>query len=153
MFNSSGADSELSDQSDTLVLKQLSLQDQSKRSILRHLQAIEFGRMLLEDKTIFKPKKARSEEDLFQGLRIIQRKNCSYRPTKKRRQSSSILKMRRCSSFQLEELDAEPEILKLQSEADIRSFPEMKTAESSEIDISDFYMKVPIQNPKPTLIV
>ena len=150
MFNNSFPDPESTDQSNNLVLKQLNLQDQSKRSILRHLQAIEFGKLLLEDKTIFKPRKARSEEDLFHGLRIIQRKNNCYRPAKKKRQCSSVLKMRRFSSFDFEDLYSRPEMWKLQSEADIQSTHQMKTVESCEIDVSDFYMNVPMQSLNPT---
>ena len=54
--------------------------------------------------------------------------------------------MRRFSSFDFEDLYSRPEMWKLQSEADIQSTHQMKTVESCEIDVSDFYMNVPMQS-------
>ena len=60
------------DQSDLTALKWLSLQDH-RGSYLSQTQTIDLGSLRLEDEDIHKMKKAKSDEELFQGLKIIHR--------------------------------------------------------------------------------
>ena len=136
------------DQSDLTALKWLSLQDQ-RRSYLSQTQTIDLGSLRLEDEDIIKMKKAKSDEELFLGLKIIQKKESWFKTSGKRRHSSSMMKVRRYQSMDLEDQTSDeehqPKMIRLQSEADIQDLPGLKAFESGEIDIADFYMKVPVK--------
>ena len=41
--------------------------------------------------------------------------------------------------------DVEPRVFKVPSETDVQEFPQIRTFASKDIDVSDIYVKVPIQ--------
>ena len=135
------------DQSDLTALKWLSLQDQS-RSYLSQTQTIDLGSLKLEDGDIININKAKSKEELFEGLKIVQTKECMHKTSGKRRHSSSTLKIRRNQSMDLDdqiyEMEHKPKMIRLQSEADLLSQPWLKALENGEQNIADFYLKVPV---------
>merc|ERR1711936_118950 len=137
------------DQSDLTALKWLSLHDHSRRTYLTQTQTIDLGSLRLEDDEAAKLDKTRSEEAMFHGVKIIQKKECWSRTSGKRRHSSNVLRSRRCQSMELDDQPSDeehqPKIMRLQSEADLQDFPDLKKFESEEIDIADIYMKVPVQ--------
>ena len=137
------------DQSDLAALKWLSLQDQ-RRTYLSQTQTIDLGTLRLEDEDLHHMKRAKSDEDLFQGLKIIQKKDGWYnRSSCKRRHSSSMLKVRRYQSLEAEDINSDeeqqPKMMRLQSETDLQDIPGLRSFESGEIEIADFYMKVPVK--------
>ena len=133
------------DQSHLTDLKWLSLQE-VKRNYLTQTQTLDLGTLRLEDEDI-DMKKSGSDEELFEGLKIVQKKDCWYKTGGKRRHSSSMLKIRKYQSLDVEDQTSDdehkPKLIRLQSETDLHDHHGLKYFDSEEIDISDFYMKVP----------
>ena len=133
------------DQSDLTDLKWLSLQE-AKRNYLTQTQTLDLGTLRLEDEDI-EMKKSGSDEELFEGLKIVQKKEGWYRTGGKRRHSSSMGKIRKYQSLDMEDQTSDdehkPKLIRLQSETDLLNPHGLKCFASEEIDISDFYMKVP----------
>lgn len=84
----------------------------------------DLGYLRMDDEDIHKMKKAKSEEELFQGLQIIQKTENWYRTPGKRRHSTTGLKARPCQYLglagQMEEEECKPKMVRLQSEPDIQ---------------------------------
>ena len=94
--------------------------------------------------------RSRSEQEPYPSLKIVQKKENWYktRPREKRKKTSK-LGMQKSHSMDFDDIyegDAlEPRVLKLPSETDVQEFPHIRTFESKDIDVSDIYVKVPIQ--------
>lgn len=133
------------DQSDLTDLKWLTLQE-AKRNYLTQTQTLDLGTLRLEDEDI-EMKKSGSDEELFEGLKIVQKKECWYRTGGKRRHSSNMGRIRKYQSLDMEDQTSDdehkPKLIRLQSETDLLNPQGLKCFDSEEIDISDFYMKVP----------
>ena len=133
------------DQSDLTDLKWLTLQE-AKRNYLTQTQTLDLGTLRLEDEDI-EMKKSGSDEELFEGLKIVQKKEGWYRTGGKRRHSSNMGRIRKYQSLDMEDQTSDdehkPKLIRLQSETDLLNPQGLKCFDSEEIDISDFYMKVP----------
>ena len=133
------------DQSDLTDLKWLTLQE-AKRNYLTQTQTLDLGTLRLEDEDI-EMKKSGSDEELFEGLKIVQKKEGWYRTGGKRRHSSNMGRIRKYQSLDMEDQTSDdehkPKLIRLQSETDLLNPHGLKCFDSEEIDISDFYMKVP----------
>ena len=94
--------------------------------------------------------RSKSQEEPYPSLKIVQKKEYWYRTSpKEKRNKTSKLGMRKSQSMDFDDLseydDLQPRVFKLPSETDIQEFPQIRTCESRDIDVSDIYVKVPIQ--------
>ena len=117
---------------------------------LQHMATIDLGCLHLEHEDHHMMNRSRSQEEPYPSLRIVQKKEYWYKTSpKQKRKKTSKLGMRKSQSMDFEEHyegdDVEPRILKLPSETDVQEFPQIRTFESRDIDVSDIYVKVPIQ--------
>ena len=94
--------------------------------------------------------RSRSQEEPYPSIKIVQKKECWYNTSpKEKRNKTSKLGMRKSQSMDFDVHydgdDMEPRVFKLPSETDVQGFPHIRTFESRDIDVSDIYVKVPIQ--------
>ena len=120
------------------------------RKQLQHMATIDLGSLHLEHEDHYMMNRSRSQEEPYPSLRIVQKKEYWYKTSpKQKRKKTSKLGMRKSQSMDFEEHyegdDVEPRIFKLQSETDVQGLPKIRTFESRDIDVSDIYVKVPIQ--------
>ena len=120
------------------------------RKQLQHMATIDLGSLHLEQEDHYMMSRSKSQEEPYPSLRIVQKKEYWYKtsPQEKRKKTSKI-RMRKSQSMDFEEHyegeDLEPRVFKLPSETDVQEFPQIRTFESRDIDVSDIYVKVPIQ--------
>ena len=120
------------------------------RKQLQHMATIDLGSLHLEHEDHYMMNRSRSQEEPYPSLRIVQKKEYWYKTSpKQKRKKTSKLGMRKSQSMDFEEHYegdvVEHRILKLPSETDVQEFPQIRTFESRDIDVSDIYVKVPIQ--------
>ena len=129
----------------------LSKQSRPKNS-LQHMATIDLGllELELEDHHMLKMNRSKSSEEPYPSLKIVQKKEDWFRTSpKEKRRKTSKLDLRRSQSMdfdshsECEELESK--LFKLSSETDIQEFPRMRAFESRDVDVSDIYVKVPVQ--------
>ena len=120
------------------------------RKQLQHMATIDLGCLHLEHEDHCMMSRSRSQEEPYPSLRIVQKKDYWYKTSpKQKRKKTSKLGMRKSQSMDFDDHNEgehlEPRVFKLPSETDVQEFPEIRTYESKDIDVSDIYVKVPIQ--------
>ena len=120
------------------------------RKQLQHMATIDLGSLHLEHEDHHMMSRSKSQEEPYPSLKIVQKKEYWYRTSpKEKRKKTSKLGMRKSQSMDFDDLseydDLQPRVFKLPSETDIQEFPQIRTCESRDIDVSDIYVKVPIQ--------
>ena len=119
------------------------------RKQLQHMATIDLGSLHLEHEDHYMMNRSRSQEEPYSRLKIVQKKEYWYKTSpKERRRKTSKLGMQKSQSMDFDDHyegdDKEPRVFKLPSETDIQDFPQNRTFESKDIDVSDIYVKVPI---------
>ena len=120
------------------------------RKQLQHMATIDLGSLHLEHEDHYMMNRSKSQEEPYPSLRIVQKKDYWYKTSpKQKRKKTSKLGMRKSQSMDFDDHNEgehlEPRVFKLPSETDVQEFPQIRTFESKDIDVSDFYVKVPIQ--------
>ena len=120
------------------------------RKQLQHMATIDLGSLHLEHEDHYMMSRSKSQEEPYPSLRIIQKKEYWYKTSpKQKRKKTSKLGMRKSQSMDFDEHsegeNVEPRVFKLPSETDVQEFPKIRTFESRDIDVSDIYVKVPVQ--------
>ena len=116
------------------------------RKQLQHMATIDLGSFHLEHEDHDMMNRSRSQEEPYPSLKIVQKKEYWYKTSpKEKRKKTSKLRMQKSQSMDFDNQCEEPKIFKLPSETDVQEFPEIRTYESKDIDVSDIYVKVPIQ--------
>ena len=92
----------------------------------------------------------RTQEEPYPSVKIVQKKEHWYKTRpKEKRKKTAVQLLRKSQSMDLddpsEDQYVEPKIVKLPSDTDIQDFPLIQSFESRDIDVSDIYIKVPIQ--------
>ena len=114
------------------------------------MATIDLGSLHLEHEDHYMMNRSRSQEEPYPSLKIVQKKEHWYktRPREKWKKTSKLGK-RKSQSMDFDDPyeveDVEPRVLKLTSKTDVREFPQIRTFESRDINVSDIYVKVPIQ--------
>ena len=120
------------------------------RKQLQHMATIDLGSLHLEHEDHYMMNRSRSQEEPYPSLKLVQKKENWYKTSpKEKRKKTSKLGMRKSQSMDFDDPyevdDVEPRVLKLTSKTDVREFPQIRAFESRDIDVSDIYVKVPIQ--------
>ena len=116
------------------------------RKQLQHMATIDLGSLHLEHEDLYMMNRSKLQEEPYPSLRIVQKKEYWYKTSpKEKRKKTSKLRMQKSQSMDFDNQCEEPKIFKLPSETDVQEFPEIRTYESKDIDVSDIYVKVPIQ--------
>ena len=121
------------------------------RKQLQHMATIDLGFLHLEHEDHCMMNGSKSQEEPYPSLRIVQKKENWYKTSpKEKRKKTSKLAMRKSQSMDFDNHyegdDVEPRVFKLPSETDVQEFPQIRTFESKDIDVSDIYVKVPTQS-------
>ena len=120
------------------------------RKQLQHMATIDLGFLHLEHEDLYMMNRSKLQEEPYPSLRIVQKKEYWYKTSpKENRKKTSKLGMRKSHSMDFDDIYAgdalEPRVFKLPSETDVQEFHHIRTFESKDIDVSDIYVKVPIQ--------
>ena len=120
------------------------------RNQLQHMATIDLGSLQLEFEDHHMMNRSRSQEEPYPSLKIIQKKEYWYKTSpKEKRKKTSKVGLRKSQSMDFDDHsegnDVEPRVFKLPSETDVQEFPQIRSFESRDVDVSDIYVKVPIQ--------
>ena len=120
------------------------------RNQLQHMATIDLGSLHLEFEDHYMMNRSRSQEAPYPSLTIVQKKDYWYKTSpKEKKKKIPKISMQRSQSMDFEdhsEVDeVEHKVFKLPSETDVQEFPQIRTCESRDIDVSDIYVKVPIK--------
>ena len=120
------------------------------RKQLQHMATIDLGCLHLEHEDLYMMNRSKLQEEPYPSLRIVQKKEYWYKTSpKEKRKKTSKLRMRKSQSMDFDDHydgdNVEPRVFKLPSETDIQEFPQIRTFENRDIDVSNSYVKVPIQ--------
>ena len=118
------------------------------RNQLQHMATIDLGSLHLEFEDHYLMNRSRSQEEPYPSLKIVQKKDYWLRTSpKERRRKISKTVFRKSQSMDFddhsENSDIDPKIFKLPSETDVQEFPQIRSFESKDVDVSDIYVKVP----------
>ena len=130
-------------------LKEKGPQPGRKRQ-LKHMATIDLGSLNMEFEDQQMMNRCRAQEEPYPSVKIVQKKEYWYKTSpNENRKKTNVQVLRKSQSMDSENHseghNVESKIFKLPSENDIQDFPPIKTFDSRHIDVSDIYIKVPIQ--------
>ena len=118
------------------------------RNQLQHMATIDLGSLHLEFEDYHMMNRSRSQEEPYPSLKIVQKKEYWLRSSPKEKRKKVLRTgLRKSQSMDFDDhsecSDIDPKIFKLPSETDVQEFPQIRSFESKDVDVSDIYVKVP----------